>query len=66
MGEKRQFLFGPIRPVPWLWDTELQVRQGLVIKDVLFWGTLLKIDVIDTMTTAITALMVRPKIDILP
>ena len=54
------------KPFPWQWDTELQARQGLVIEDVLFWGTLLKIDVIGTMSTHITALMVRPKIGILP
>ena len=36
--KKRQSLFGPIWPFPCLWDTELQVRWGLVIKGVLFWG----------------------------
>ena len=45
---------------------EGQARQGLVIEGVLFWGTLLKINVIGTMSTPITALMVRPEIGILP
>ena len=53
-------------PFPWQRDTELQARQGLVIEGVLFWGTLLKIDVIGTMNTPITALMIRPKIGIVP
>ena len=44
----------------------LQAKQGLVIEGVLFWGTLLKIDVIGTISTPIIALMVRPKIGILP
>ena len=46
----------------WQWDTELQARQGLVIEDVLFWGTLLKIYVIGIMSTPITSLIVRPTI----
>ena len=66
MTERRQSLFGPMRPFPWQWDTELQAKQGLVIEGVLFWGTLLKIDVIRTISTPIIALLVRPKIGILP
>ena len=60
MIKKRQLLFGPIRPFRWQWDTELEARPGLVIEGVLFWGTLLKIDELGTMSTPITALMVRP------
>ena len=66
MTKKRQSLFGPIWPFPWQWDTELEARLGLVIEGVLFWGTLLKIDVIGTITTPIIALMVRPKIALIP
>ena len=69
MAKKRQALFRPIWPFPWLWDTELQVRQGLVIKVLLFWGcsvTLLKIDLVGTMSTPITAPMICPKIGLLP
>ena len=66
MTKKRQFLFGPMSPFPWQWDTELEARLGLVVEGVLFWGTLLKIDELGTMSTPITATMVRPKIGILP
>ena len=64
MTKKCQSLFGPM--FPWQWDTELQAKQGLAIEGVLFWGTLLKVDVIGTITTPIIALMVRPKIGLLP
>ena len=59
MTKKRQFLFRPMWPIPWQWDTELEARLWLVIEGVLFWGTLLKIDDLGTMSTPIT--MVRPK-----
>ena len=66
MTKKRQSPFGPMCPFPWQWDTELQAKQRLVIEGVLFLGTLLKIDVICTITTPIIALMVRTKIGLLP
>ena len=54
MTKIRQFLFRPMWPFSWQWDTELQARQGLVIDSVLFWGTLLKKGVIGTMSTPIS------------
>ena len=38
MTKTRQFLFGPMRPFPWFWDTELEARLGMVIEGVLFGG----------------------------
>ena len=39
MTKKRQFLFGPMWPFPWQWDTELKARLGLVIEGVILGDT---------------------------
>ena len=61
MTKKRQFLFGLSDHFPGSGIPNYRLER-----DWSFWGILLEIDVIGTMSTPITALMVGPKISILP